>query len=115
VESFDQTFSKVCAGGGCETLLALRRARNNLGAFLLQSFSFAPTTPKEKRSTDLSEQTVFLHCTNPLAAFFFDHTGAKKKAIKKETPKVVSRSAEREEGYAPSTAPPFEKRTRASA
>jgi len=50
-----------------------------------------------------------------LAAFFFDHTGAKKKAIKKETPGVVSRSAEREEGSAPSTAPPFEKRTRASA
>jgi hypothetical protein len=33
-----------------------------------------------------------------------------KKVIKKETPRIVSRSAEREEGCAPSTAPPFEER-----
>ncbi|MBQ5662057.1 MAG: hypothetical protein IIV17_03335, partial [Clostridia bacterium] len=29
--------------------------------------------------------------------------GAKRKVTKRETPKVISRSAEREEGYAPST------------
>jgi hypothetical protein len=32
--SFDQTFLKVCAGGGREALLVLRRARNQSSAFL---------------------------------------------------------------------------------
>ena len=46
--------------------------------------------------------------------FFFDTIGAKKtdfagaKSLKRNA-KRISRSAEREEGYAPSTAPPFEK------
>ena len=44
-----------------------------------------------------------------LAAFSFDVIGAKEKANKKKSAEKYSRSAEREEGYAPSTAPPFEK------
>jgi hypothetical protein len=44
-----------------------------------------------------------------LATFFFEAKGAKKKVIKKETPKFISRSAEREEACTASTAPPFEK------
>jgi len=51
----------------------------------------------------------FLNFTKPLVAFFFDHTGAKKKACKKETPRIISPSAEGEEGSAPSTARAFEK------
>jgi hypothetical protein len=35
--------------------------------------------------------------------------GAKKKLAKRNAERGVSRSAEREEGYAPSTVPPFEK------
>jgi hypothetical protein len=47
-------------------------------------------------------------CTS---AFSFDQVGAKEKAWQKEKRRRgVSRSAEREEGCAPSTAPPFEKR-----
>ena len=48
-------------------------------------------------------------CTNLLATFFFEAKGAKKKVIKKETPRIISRSAEREEGYSPSTSQAFEK------
>ena len=46
--------------------------------------------------------TTFLH-------FFFDTRGAKKKFAKRNAAKVISRSAEREEASAASTAPPFEK------
>jgi hypothetical protein len=35
--------------------------------------------------------------------------GARKKLAKENAKRGFSRSAEREEGYAPSTAPPFEK------
>ncbi|MBQ8382956.1 MAG: hypothetical protein IJX47_07125 [Clostridia bacterium] len=35
--------------------------------------------------------------------------GAKKKLSKKKRRKSISRSAERDKGYAPLTAPPFEK------
>ena len=48
-------------------------------------------------------------CTKLLATFFFEAKGAKKKVIKKETPRIISRSAEREEGYVPSTSQAFEK------
>jgi hypothetical protein len=44
-----------------------------------------------------------------LPTFSFGTRGAKEKVIKKKTPRGVSRSAEREEGYAPSTAQAFEK------
>ena len=55
-----------------------------------------------------------------LAAFSFDVIGAKEKANKKKSAEKYSRSAEREgvqngqARFAPSTAPPFEKRKRAS-
>ena len=35
-----------------------------------------------------------------LATFLFDTKGAKRKVIKRETPRLISRSAEREEGFA---------------
>ncbi len=47
---------------------------------------------------------------NLLAAFSFGNVGAKEKANKKKSAKKrISRSAEREESYAPSTAQTFEK------
>ena len=42
--------------------------------------------------------------------FFFDLAGAKKKLGKKKAPKGVSPSADGDEDYASSTAPPFWKR-----
>ena len=46
------------------------------------------------------------YCINALAAFSFDTRGAKEKAIKKKSAeRSISRSAEREKGYAPFTAP----------
>jgi hypothetical protein len=45
-----------------------------------------------------------------LIAFSFGVVGAKEKALQKEKRRIeISRSAEREEGYAPSTAQTFEK------
>ena len=44
-----------------------------------------------------------------LSRFFFEAKGAKKKLAKRNAEKGISTSAEVEEGYAPSTAPPFEK------
>jgi len=45
-----------------------------------------------------------------LAAFSFDHIGAKEKAIKKKSAaREISSPAGAEEGYAPSTAQTFEK------
>jgi len=45
-----------------------------------------------------------------LAAFSFGVVGAKEKANKKKSAvRGISTSAKVEEGYAPSTAPPFEK------
>jgi hypothetical protein len=49
-----------------------------------------------------------LICEKPLAAFSLKPK-AQRKSFQKETPKKVSRSAEREEGCAPSTARAFEK------
>ena len=46
---------------------------------------------------------------NLLATFFFEAKGAKKKVNKKETPRIISRVAAREEGYAPSTPRAFKK------
>ena len=51
-----------------------------------------------------------LDCKNALAAFSFDHVGAKEKAFKKKSAiRKISRSAEREKGYSPSTPQTFEK------
>ena len=44
MKSFDQTFSKVCAGRGREALVARRNERNALGVFW---FFFAPTCTKK--------------------------------------------------------------------
>jgi hypothetical protein len=44
-----------------------------------------------------------------LSRFLFDTVGAKRKLWKEKRRKGISRSAEREEGYAPSTAKTFEK------
>ncbi|MBQ8440662.1 MAG: hypothetical protein IJX19_08370 [Clostridia bacterium] len=51
-----------------------------------------------------------LEYTNSLATFSFDLVGAKEKVTKKKTPiGGISRSAEREEAFAASTAQTFEK------
>ena len=47
--------------------------------------------------------------TTALVAFLLQEVGAREKLTKENAEKGISRSAEREEGYAPSTAPPFEK------
>ena len=43
------------------------------------------------------------------STFLFDTTGAKRKVHKRETPRIISPSAEGDKGSAPLTAPPFEK------
>ena len=48
-ECFGQAFSKACAGGGREALLARRNARNSPnGVSFLRTFFFAPLADKEK-------------------------------------------------------------------
>ena len=54
-ESFDQTFSKVCAGGGRGALLALRRARNFLiRRSLLITFLLRLLLAREKWATSFA-------------------------------------------------------------
>jgi hypothetical protein len=50
-----------------------------------------------------------LYFKKSIAAFFFEAKGAKKKAHKKETPKIFSPPTGGEEAYAASTAQTFEK------
>ena len=57
------------------------------------------------------KNNVSLNSTKSLVAFSFGNVGAKEKAHKKKSAeKGISRSVEREEASAASTAPPFEKR-----
>ena len=52
------------------------------------------------RSMNARKQRTFCVSTS-IATFLFDTAGAKRKVIKRETPGIVSRSAERDQGYAP--------------
>ena len=53
--------------------------------------------------------TVCQKTQSRYSTFSLQEKGAKKKFAKRNAEEKISRSAEREEGYAPSTAPPFEK------
>ena len=58
-ESFDQTFSKVCAGGGREALLALRRGRNFPYAFsFCKLFLLRLHRQKKKRIRNFRKHSV---------------------------------------------------------
>ena len=52
---------------------------------------------------------LFAESQNFLDAFFFEANGAKKKAYKKETPKVFRALRSARRATRPSPAPPFEK------
>ena len=56
----------------------------------------------------LTEQAT-VNMAKPYAHFFFCHARRKRKSYQKENAESISRSAEREEGYAPSTAQAFKK------
>ena len=62
----------------------------------------------------LFEKQQFVKQQNALVAFLLQEVGAREKLAKENAIREISRPAEREEGYAPSTALPFEKRKRAS-
>ena len=103
-------------------LVALRRARNiSLGRFLFAKlFLLGLHGQKKKRSNVFrflygcvqnstcrgdhcarKQQTFCV--SSSLATFLFDTAGAKRKVIKRETPGIISPSADGEEGSAPST------------
>ena len=77
--------------------------------FFLLAFSFAPISSKEKAADKFCEGK-WLHALThgkSLATFLFDTKGTKRKVNKREMPGIISRSAEREEGFAPSTCARF--------
>ena len=103
-------------------LVALRRARNNLGVSLLITFLFAPAVSKRKVAMEAETQSVRCFRANNVrpckrnfvrihieiekrySAFSFAHVGPKEKAWQKENGREdVSPSADGEEGSAPST------------
>ena len=72
MKSFDQTFSKVCAGRGREALVARRNGRNFLGVF----GSFCARGVKKNGAN-------FLNVTRPASIrSFFDQVGTKKELKK---------------------------------
>ena len=89
VESFGQAFSKACAVKGAEPLS--QRARGEIfssALFFLLAFSFAPLMPKEKAGSNFGfENGYSINRINLSATFLFVTKGAKRKVIKRETPR----------------------------
>jgi len=96
-KSFVQTFSKVCAVKGAEPLSPPQWRNSLIGVLFFVSFSLAPLVSREKDKDCLGRLlntyiliSLFICSTDifdiPFPAFFFDTSGAKKKACKKETP-----------------------------
>ncbi|MBQ7380695.1 MAG: hypothetical protein IJW69_01275 [Clostridia bacterium] len=74
-ESFDQTFSKVCVGGGREALLARRNERNLLdGLSLVLSLAYCS---KERTERAFSMLHVLIH-----SVLFLGYVAARKSTKK---------------------------------